>query len=162
MSAGVAQIETAPRHAEPGSAAWGQAPSPAAEGRAPAPLGFPQFIVLNGVLFIRPAEITPGVQNWPIQEVVIIACLVVSLPAIIRRLQPSALAAQPITVCVLGMLVAVVLSQLSHFQIGAAYDVGYEFAKTIVYYLLLVSLLTTFARLRTFLFWLVAFIVVLA
>jgi putative inorganic carbon (hco3(-)) transporter len=162
MSAAVLQVVAARREAPSATAAAELSPSAAEEGPGPSPLGFLLFILVNAVLFIRPAEIIPELKDWPIYEVLIVACLMVSLPAILRRLQPRALAAQPITICVLGMLVAVVLSQVSHFQFGVAYDVGYEFAKIIVYYLLLVSLLTTFARLRTFLFWLVVFIVVLA
>ena len=127
----------------------------------PAPFGFALFILVNAVLFIRPAEVIPALLDLPVDEVLILCCLVFSLPAVLDRLRPSSLATQPISVCVLGLLVAVVLSQLSHFQFGLALGAGKDFLKVVLYYLLFVSLVTSFARLRSFLSWLVLFIVVL-
>src|SRR5207249_4102486 len=70
--------------------------------------------------------------------------------------------AVPITVCVLGMLAAVVLSHLSDFSIYGARTSGWEFWKVLVYYLLFVGLVNTPSRMRWFLTWLVGFIVVIA
>jgi hypothetical protein len=58
-----------------------------------------------------------------------------------------------VTVCVLGLLAAVVLSNLSH---GATYEArrgGLLFFKIVLYYLLLVAVVDTPARLRRFLGW---------
>jgi hypothetical protein len=129
---------------------------------ARAPLGFVLFIALTGVLFIRPAEIVPALLGLPIYEVLILVCAVVSLPAVLEQLQWKNLAARPINLLVLAMLPAVVLSRASHFQIGLAWSEGLEFAKVVVYYLLFIGLLTTIARLRSFLLWLTAFVFVLA
>src|SRR6516165_11011518 len=60
------------------------------------PFGFALFILLNAVLFIRPAEIVPDLLDLPIYEVLILSCVVVSLPAILERVRLSSLAAQPI------------------------------------------------------------------
>jgi O-antigen ligase len=140
-------------------------PTPAAPpAAAPAanPLGFALFIVVNAVLFIRPAEIVSDVRGWPIYEVVILLCAVVSLPGILAQLSFASLAQRPVTVFVLGMLVAVMVSHLAHLYIGGAYESGLEFSKSVLYYLLLVANLTTVARIRQFLFWLLAFVVVLS
>src|SRR5262249_51850043 len=118
-------------------------------------------ILLNAVLFIRPAEIVPDLEAWPIYEVVILACLLVSLPSVVRQLEPAELAANPITACVLGLLVAVVLSHLSHFFLWGVRESSNLFVKVVLYYLLVVSTLNTLSRLRQFLFWLVVFITVL-
>jgi O-antigen ligase len=117
---------------------------------------------LNAVLFIRPAEIVPDLLDLPIYEVLILSCVVVSLPAILERVRLSSLAAQPISACVFWLLGAVLLSHLCHFQFGLAHQAGVEFFKVVVYYVLFISLVTSFARLRCFLFWLVVFIIVLA
>jgi O-antigen ligase len=119
------------------------------------------FILLNAVLFIRPAEIIPTVQGWSIYEAVILACLAASFPEVIRLLSPASLARQPITGCVLGLLAAVVFSQLSHGNIYDARMGGFEFFKLVVYFLLLVANVSSAARLRQFLFWLVILISVL-
>src|SRR5262245_38701086 len=148
---------------DPGRAAALPHPSAGAAGAAPVggKLGFGLFILVNAVLFIRPAEVVPDLEKAPIYEVVILACLAVSLPSVLEQLSPAALSGRPITVCVLGLLAAVMLSHLSHFSPGAAYDAGFAFAKVVVYYLLLVGLVNTPGRLRCFLLWLVGFVVVL-
>jgi O-antigen ligase len=117
--------------------------------------------VLTGILFIRPAEILPGLEAVPLYEIVILCCLVVSLPAVLGHLRAKMLASRPINLCVLGLLPAVLLSHLTHFQLRLALESGTIFAKILVYYLLFVSLVTTLPRLRWFLFWLVGFVSVL-
>src|SRR5262245_12352972 len=125
-------------------------------------LGFLLFLLLNAVLFIRPAEIIPDIEAWPIYNVLIVACLVVSFPAILQRFRGWDKALRPSHVCVLGIFLAICLSQLCRFQFGVAYEEGYEFAKVVVYFVLLVSLLTTFSRIRAFTLCLVFCIAVLA
>src|SRR5262249_13364598 len=125
-------------------------------------LGFLLFLLLNAVLLIRPAEIFSWMESWSVYEVVILACFLVSIPSILQRFGMGPTAVRPIHWCVLGMFVAIVASQLTHLQFGLAYEFGYEFAKVLVYCVLLVSLVTSFGRVRVFLFWLVACVVVLA
>jgi O-antigen ligase len=147
-----------------GAGRIGASPSSATETAAEtasSPLGFILFIVLTGVLFIRPAEIIPTLEAVPIYEIVILCCLVVSFPAVLEQLRPKVLASRPVNVCVLGLLPAVLMSHLWHLQFGFAWESGVIFAKILVYYLLFVSLVTTLSRLRCFLFWLVVFVSVL-
>ena len=68
---------------------------------------------------------------------------------------------RPITVCVLGVWAAGTLSQLGAGQIGLAIDFAAGFGKVMLYYLLLVSVLDTPNRLRAFLGWIVAFVVLI-
>jgi hypothetical protein len=119
------------------------------------------LILLNATLFVRPAEIVPAVMGWPIYEVLILSGVAASGRAILRHLQPGALARQPITVCALGMLAAVLLSHLSHGFLWGAQASGLMFVKVVVYYLLVVAGLTSARRLRVFLLCLSGFIVVL-
>jgi O-antigen ligase len=111
-------------------------------------LGFFLFLVFNATLFIRPAEIVPDLLGLEIALFVALACLAVSFPLMLAQLSGRALEAQPITVCVLGLQIAVVLSHLSHLFLTGAAVGGYEFAKMVVYYLLFVGLITTPDRLR--------------
>ena len=50
---------------------------------------------------------------------------------------------------------------LTHFQIREAIDSGVELIKVVIYYFLLVSLLDSFSRIRSFLLWLCFYVVVL-
>src|SRR5690349_2170625 len=82
-------------------------------------IGFALFLLLNAVLFIRPAEIFPSLLGLPIYEVVIVACIAASWPVIVEQLSPAAIAARPGTLFVVALLPAIVLSHLSH---GNTYD----------------------------------------
>jgi O-antigen ligase len=138
-----------------------QPPREEAPPHDPGPLGFAVFILLNAVLFVRPAEIVPALLGWPIYEILILVCAVLSAPAILERFRRTPLTSQPVTVCLLGLWLAVPLSQLAHAQFGLAYTAWFEYSKIVLYYLLLISLVTSIGRLRTFLFWLACFVVVL-
>jgi len=114
-------------------------------------IGFLLFLLLNAILFIRPMDIFASVKSWPIYEVLSLVCLAVSFRAVIKQFTSQSLLSRPITVCVVGLLIAVALSQISHFQFTTAWNCALEFSKVVVYYLLLVAVVNTPARLRWFL-----------
>jgi O-antigen ligase len=120
-------------------------------------LGFALFIVVNASLFVRPAELVPAVIGWPIYLVLILVCLAISLPQVLRQLTARSLKMQPITACVLGLQATVVLSLLANLDVAGAGAWGLEFFKVVVYYLLLVGLVTSAGRIRVFLTWFAAF-----
>jgi hypothetical protein len=120
-------------------------------------LGFFLFILVTAVLYVRPSEVIPALLGWEIFQVLIILCLLASVSDVLAQVAGRVLEERPATACLLGLLLAVVLSHLSHLQMLDALASGYEFFKIVVYYLLLVALVTTPARLRTFLFWLTIF-----
>jgi putative inorganic carbon (hco3(-)) transporter len=113
--------------------------------------GFILFLLVNATLFIRPAEISTSLAGWPIYEVLILLCLVFSYPAVLRQLTWKSLKQNPVTICVLGLLPAIMLSHLRHGDIWDARMGALEFAKTLIYYFLLVGLVDSPRRLRTFL-----------
>ena len=110
------------------------------------------FILLNCNFFIRPTELF----QWgeiPIYNYLMIACLATSVGPIDRTIRTAT--ESPITVCILGFVVACVLSHLSHFNLTCAWDDGLFIVKIVVYMLLLIGLVDTSARLRSFLAWIV-------
>jgi O-antigen ligase len=121
-------------------------------------LGFFLFILVNAVLYMRPTEIFRGVFHPQTYQWLIIACFLLSVPCVLKQLTAARLVAQPITVCVLGLLLAVLLSHATQFAFNTAITSGWEFAKIVLYYLLFVGLVTTPARMRRLLFWLVLFV----
>lgn len=125
-------------------------------------LGLGLFILVNAVLFIRPAEIFPELAGLPIYEVPILACLAVCFPRVASQLTAPALRSSPLTVCVLGLLPAAALSHLTHSMFGVAVESILAFGRLVIYYLLLVAVLDTPARVRTLLCWVAIFILVLA
>jgi O-antigen ligase len=119
------------------------------------------FILLNAVLFIRPAEIVPDLLGLPIYEWVILACLATSIFGILRQLRLESLASQPIVVCVLGLLAAAVISFLAQSSLWGIHTEAWDFFKVVLYFLLFVSNVTSPSRLRHFLGWLLVFILAL-
>jgi len=120
------------------------------------------FIVVNAILFIRPAEIVPGLKDAPIYQAAIIACLLCSFPGLLAQLGPNALAARPITVCVLGLWGTAIVSHLVRMNFSDTQRVAEDFGKVAVYYLLFLGVVDTPLRLRRTLFWLAALIAVAA
>lgn len=117
-------------------------------------MGYPLFLLVTAIIFIRPTEIFADLQGVQLYFYTILICLLASVPDILKELEGRRLARNPITVCVLGVWVGAVLSQIAQGSIYDARVYGFEFLKVISYYLLLVSLITTTARLHAFLAWL--------
>src|SRR5262249_38390345 len=113
------------------------------------------------ILLIRPEELVPDLRGLSLYQFVIVLCILTSVRPLLDCLRPSELARQPVTVCVLGVWVAGVLSQLMRGQLGLATGFASEFGKVVLYYLLLVCTIDTPRRLRTFLGWAVVFTAVL-
>ncbi len=125
-------------------------------------MGYALFLLVNAALFIRPGEIFTDTAGWPIYLYLILACLICSSQQVLAQLSPQSLAERPVTVCVLGVWVAAILSHLVAFRTYEAREVGIEFGKVILYYLLLVGLLDSWARLRQFLLCLIGLITIVA
>jgi O-antigen ligase len=128
------------------------APSTAAPPAAPGyRVGFFLFLLVNAALFVRPADVVRDLQGWEIYQYLILACFAFSCPAVLASLSPSKLESRPIDLCVLGLLPALALSLLPRGNWAETGEGVFFFFKVLVYYLLLVSLVTTPKRLRIFL-----------
>ncbi len=118
---------------------------------------FALFVLVNAMLYIRPAEFHPALLGLPVYEVCILACLAASYPALLGLMSPRALANRPVVACAVGMLAAIVLSHLANVEPSRALEQGVEFAKLLLYMFLLVAVVDTPRRLEWFLSWLAAF-----
>ncbi|HVT88192.1 MAG TPA: O-antigen ligase family protein [Tepidisphaeraceae bacterium] len=119
-------------------------------------VAFVLFVLANGVLFIRPMDIVPRLENWPVFGVLSGLCLIFSFRQMLDHLTWRSLRVNPITACVILLLPAVILSQLAHLRVSAAINSGGDFFRWIFYYLLLVAVIDSPQRLRRFL-WFVGF-----
>jgi len=120
-------------------------------------VGYALFLVLNAVLFLRPTELIPDLEGLPIYEIVILSCMAFSWKPVLEQLHGRSLMRQPVTVCVLGLWVATTLSHLSHANLDGTWTAAKDFGKVVVYYLLLVGLVSNATRLRLFLYALVIY-----
>ena len=112
------------------------------------PLGFALFLALNAVLLIRPQEWIPGLQI-PFYEILIIGSVLTCFRGLARQLDTRSLGAAPVSVCVLGMFAAIVMSHVAHLWAAGAYASGMPFLKILLYYFLLLVTVDTPKRLRT-------------
>jgi O-antigen ligase len=108
------------------------------------------LILATGVLFIRPTDLIPELESVQVYLIMMLACLVTSAMAIAEQLSVDSLKRRPITACVLGLLVAFLLSDLGNFRIDALVSDGFDFSKIILYYLLVVGLVNSRSRLRCY------------
>jgi putative inorganic carbon (hco3(-)) transporter len=115
------------------------------------------FLLVTATVFIRPGEIIPELLGLSIYEALILACFVLALPELMHYLTSGSWVSKPSTCCVFGVLAALVVAEVISFSFGEAWSAGFFFAKVVVYYLLLVSVVNTPDRLRWFMFWLVWF-----
>lgn len=115
-------------------------------------MAFLLFLLVNVTLFLRPAEIIPALDALPIYNYTILAALVAALPKVVTHLTPHSLTREPVTLCVLGMLAAVVMSHVAQFDLWSARQNGFEFLKVVIYYLLLTAVVDSGPRLRNFLY----------
>ena len=115
-------------------------------------MDFLLFLLVNATLFLRPGEIVPDLEGLPIYNYTIIAALIVAAPKIAEHLRPDRLRNEPVTVCVLGLVPAVMLSHLSHFDTFSARYKTWEFSKTVMYYLVLIAVVNSTKRLRAFVY----------
>ena len=122
---------------------------------------FALFVLVNAMLYIRPAELHPALLGLPVYEVCILACLVASYPALLGVMSPKALADRPIVACAVGMLAAIVLSHLANVEPARALEQGVDFAKLLLYLYLLVAVVDSPRRLESLLGWLAAFALVI-
>ena len=116
-------------------------------------MSFTLFLIVHAVLFIRPSELLPQLGGLPLYNASMLACIVCTLPVLARRLTLRSLMAQPITMCILGVLAAVVVSNLANALLPKVFQASTEFLKVVIYYLLFISLVTSVRRLRSFLLW---------
>lgn len=125
-------------------------------------MSFTFFLLLNGVLFIRPGELMPSLEPFRLYQLTILACLATSYQGLLSQVSTESLVSRPITLCVLGLLAAIMLSHLQFGSLYGARTSGYEFFKLVLYYLLLLYNLDGPDKFQRFLNSLVLFTLVAA
>ena len=111
---------------------------------------FALFLLVNVALFLRPQDLFPALAAVPIYNILIVLNLLIAAPLIVRHFQHG-LRTTPATVCVVGVLMAIVLSLAARAEFGGALYWGSEFLKVVAYFVLMVAVLNTPRRFALYL-----------
>src|SRR5690348_763967 len=103
---------------------------------------------MNACQILMPSAFFPELTGIPIYKTLLFCCLAASFPRVLAQLSGPTLVERPISVCVLGLLLAVAMSWLSQLKITYAKDASLDFSKLVIYYLVLVANVDSPARLR--------------
>lgn len=116
--------------------------------------GFVLLLATTAILFVRPADLVPAFSKWPIYQVLIVACIVVSARACLNQLSNAKLIDRPTTASLIVLVIAVGASHLAHGFVWAARMAVFEVSKLVALYVLITGLVNTPARLHFFIRWL--------
>lgn len=116
-----------------------------------ATLTFLLFQLVTATLFLRPAELFDWLQDVPLYEGLILSTFAMAATSLEPHFHWRAMIRQPISLCAVGMFAAIVLSHLTHMYLGGVRDSASEFAKTLIYYGLAVTVVNSPSRLRLYL-----------
>lgn len=123
---------------------------------------FGLFVALTAILLIRPEELFPAITGLRLYLIVIVLCTLAALPDLLQTLSIESLRQRPVSVCVLLYFASTIVSLCVLGRVSEALlDFGPEFAKVILYYFLLVSIVDSAERFRAFATVLVLMIIVL-
>jgi hypothetical protein len=109
------------------------------------------FLLANAALFVRPAELFPALGDVQLYLYFIIAAIMCGASGIENQLRATTPVQQPINLCMVGLTLSVATSHLATGSISLAAVGIYGMAKVLLYYLMLVSVVNSVARLRQFL-----------
>jgi hypothetical protein len=115
-------------------------------------MGYFLFLLATAALLIRPSEQIEELRAINLYQALIIPCFLFSIGPVFDQFSLRSVETRPISVCVLGLLVAVILSHLANGSATLAADTGWEFMKILIYYVLLVGNVTTVGRMRGFIY----------
>jgi putative inorganic carbon (hco3(-)) transporter len=124
-------------------------------------MDFVLFLLVNAVLFLRPQDLFPSAADVPFYNIAIISNLVVAIPAILGQFRRG-LQRLPATLCVVGVLTAIVVSLLARGDLDGAWEWGVEFLKVLAYFVLMTAVLTSARRFTIYLASVVVLTIVLS
>jgi len=113
------------------------------------------LVLVTAILFIRPTDFVPGLEEVHLYEVAILSCIAVSWDKLVAQLSWDSLRKRPVGLFMFGILGVSILTNMVRFRIDEGMDFFVSFVKVIVYYLLLVGIVNTPKRLGRFLLCLV-------
>ena len=114
------------------------------------PAGYVLLLLAHASMFLRPSELFPSVAELPFFQIFIVGALLSALPVLGQQLSSRSLRSNPGVLCVVAFLPAIMLSRAVYGNMVEALSGATDFAKVLVYFVLLVGLLNTTGRIRQF------------
>jgi O-antigen ligase len=114
-------------------------------------LDFLLFLLVAAVLFIRPSDFVPGLEQVPLYQLTIFPCILLSWHKLVPQLRGDGLRNRPVFVFGAGIVAVCVATTVLHGQVESAVDFAMEVSKVLIFYLLLLAQLDSPRRLRLFL-----------
>ena len=111
-------------------------------------LGFVLLLAAVGIMLVHPGDLVPGNEEIPVYQVLIVCCLLASIPQVISQFSLDSLRANAVTSLVLLVVVTAVFSHLARGILYDARQAAMVVGKVALLYLLVISLVNSPARLR--------------
>ncbi len=124
------------------------------------PVDFALFILVTAIMFIRPMDFVPGLEGAPIYLIAVVPCIILSWHKLVPQLSTAGLRDRPVLVFGIGIVLVSIVSNLAHAQFQTAFDFATDFAKLLIFYLLMLAHIDSPSRLRLFLGFLVFIILI--
>jgi len=121
---------------------------------------FALLLLVTAILFIRPTDFVPGLQAVNLYFIAIVPCIILSWHKLVPQLTSAGLRKRPVLVFGIGMLLVSLITNFAHQQFQIGFDCTVNDAKLIALYLLVLAQLDTPRRLKVYLGWLVAVILI--
>jgi hypothetical protein len=109
-------------------------------------LAFTFLCLTTATMILRPAELVPGLAGLPLYEACIAATILFGHQGLLRHFVPGALTRQPVTLCFIGVLIAIPVSQITHMYFGGALSGTIEFVKAGMLFALIVAVVDTWSK----------------
>jgi O-antigen ligase len=113
-------------------------------------LDFCSLLILNAVLYVRPAEFIPALSAIPLYQIALAFSIVVSLSPLLGQLTLRSLGGRPVSACVVGLMAVAVFGHLARFAPADAFEAADTSFKVLLYYFLLVGVVNSPSRMRGF------------
>ncbi len=110
---------------------------------------------------MRPQEFLPALGDLQLYLACIAGALLFSFHDLVNQVRWRTMLQQPVNLCVIGVLAAIAVSRITTGNLNELDAILFDMAKIVLYYLVLVSVITTPQRLRYFLMTTVIFATVM-
>lgn len=109
-------------------------------------LSFFLLCLVTATMILRPAEIVTSLVGLPIYEGLIAATILTAHMSLLQQFKPTSLLKQPVTMCLVGVAVAIPISHMTHSYVGGAVNGLSEFIRSAMLFPLLVAILDRWSR----------------
>jgi hypothetical protein len=114
-------------------------------------LDFFLFVLVTALLFIRPNDFVPILDVVPVYAITITGCILVSMNTILSQFSGPSLRKRPILVFMFGLLIIATFSDLIRGRVEDALYFSIDYIKVIIFFMLLIGLVNSSARLELYL-----------